>query len=196
MVHPGTPASERTPAGTRRPWLVSPGPATFRMTRQGAAKVQLPKHIEPRPQLFFRAAVSKNRDLKSMPRPRKPNHLHVVSGTYRKGRHAAAESVQALPALPDELKPPTWLTRGAKRVFRQTVETLAPLGILAKVDRDVLAHYASLQAQLESAPASFTASLHAQLRALRGELGMSPATRHKTAPRGSSNGPNPFEGIV
>ena len=130
-----------------------------------------------------------------MPNPRVPDNVLKMRGTYRPDRHGDADEKVEL-----EEKPPTapgWLGREAKREWRRICKLLTGKGVLADLDRPLLAQYCTLwQALYESQtwrrrymagdqtidpdnPPRFSASDHAQMRMLGGELGIGAVSRSK-----------------
>jgi P27 family predicted phage terminase small subunit len=74
-----------------------------------------------------------------MARPRKPTHLKVISGTFRKSRENPAEPA----ATGDWPETPAWLSKGAATIFFETCAKMAKLGTLSSEFSDVIAAYAS-----------------------------------------------------
>ena len=69
-------------------------------------------------------------------RPRKPDKLKVLHGTYRKDRAYD----EPRPVL-EEPSCPSWLRQEAKREWKRVVPILLELGLLSKLDRAVLSVY-------------------------------------------------------
>lgn len=69
--------------------------------------------------------------------PPKPSNLKVLHGTYRSDRAPANEPKPRSVAMPC----PSYLTRDAKRVWRKVAPELKALGLLTKIDGELLAVY-------------------------------------------------------
>lgn len=69
--------------------------------------------------------------------PPKPSALKKAQGTYRADR-AAVREMAPLPGAPEM---PRWLDAEGRREWKRVVPQLAELGILATVDRAMLADY-------------------------------------------------------
>jgi P27 family predicted phage terminase small subunit len=129
-----------------------------------------------------------------------PGKILEMRGSWRGKKRRKTEPVVDTSAI---LRPPSWLSTEAKVIFNQVVKHLAPIGILARVDTNALARYATLLEQFKTA-AKFVedngqtymfinakghslshiypqmkllAVLHAQLLGVEREMGMTPAAR-------------------
>lgn len=142
---------------------------------------------------------------------RLPDHAKVIRGTFRKDR--AQPVAQAEPANP---RPPTTLTRAARRHWRELFPQVAE--IMSDRDRNALALTCEALAEHEAASAVLAAEGYtyeakteagtilvrerpevriasgAWTRALRGlaEFGLTPASRNKV-PQPIRRLPNPFQ---
>ena len=128
-----------------------------------------------------------------MPNPRKPRDLKIVQGTWRRDRDRPEA---AYPALRDAT-PPAWVHEpDALKLWNEIVALLAPIGMLTEADRSALGHLCNLHAEIVrlyrrgEAP---NASMLAQLRMFAGEFGLTPATRSRASPVGTSAESNPFD---
>lgn len=111
-------------------------------------------------------------------RPKKPENVKVLQGTFRKDR-ANAKAPRPRPGIPEA---PDWMPPEAQREWGRVVAELENLGIVCKLDRSDLAAYCVLWAQfVESAkkgellPAAFIA----QMRCYSNSFGLNPAAREK-----------------
>lgn len=130
-------------------------------------------------------------------RPRKPTHLKLLEGTFRKDRAPKRE-----PKAPKgHPTPPSYLGRVAKAEWRRIIPLLAEMQILSKADRSVIAAYCQAWQRLqeferaidEHGPTFVTekgyvcqrpevAMAHKQatlVRQLAAELGLTPAARSR-----------------
>ena len=88
--------------------------------------------------------------LAGMPNRLKPVALHRLHGTYQPSRHAyRAHEPEALGELA-EVKPPSWLNTGQKRIWREVISD-APRGILQRADFRMFVNYIVLADSLETA---------------------------------------------
>lgn len=122
-----------------------------------------------------------------MPRPRKPNNVHVLQGTYRRDKHGpkTAPVPQEAPEKPD------WLSAQAASEWDRVVPLLNAAGFLAVTDGDVLATYCELYAEFKMCPQAMQTSRVALMRTILHELGMTPGSRDKVS-QAQSKSDNPF----
>ena len=66
-----------------------------------------------------------------------PTQLKVLRGTYRLDRARG----EVFPSLPDDLRPPDWLSEPAWNKWSNIAPTLATHGLLTECDLDTLAVY-------------------------------------------------------
>lgn len=111
-----------------------------------------------------------------MPRPRKPSHLHLVAGTYRKHRHAdragEPEVIEPLGGPPE-----SWPVKG--KLLWAELENTMPHGVTTKADRIAFELLCRLVAELREGPDNFSPALATQVRLTCGEFSMTPASRSK-----------------
>jgi len=69
-------------------------------------------------------------------RPRKPTDLKLLQGTYRKDRSPANEPKPEKVSLPP--KPPSYLTKWAKKLWKSLAVELTEKGILTTIDTPAL----------------------------------------------------------
>jgi len=146
-------------------------------------------------------------------RPRKPMHLKILAGTYRKDRAkpAPGRGPTAPTTPPARMAPPAGIGTAAKREWRRIVSILHEMGTLSTADRAILAAYCQTwqrwleceacieehgatfqtpQGQLCPRPEVGMAVRHAaMLRRFASDLGLSPAAR----PRVAEPAPTPTE---
>lgn len=129
-----------------------------------------------------------------MANPRKPNHLKIISGTYRKCRASNEVEIELLDKLPPPLD---WLPNAhAVKEWKRLAKILTANRLLAEADLSTLGHLCSLHGklvQIYAAGQAPTASMISTLRGLQNDFGLSPITRGKVG--GASSGPeegNPF----
>ena len=72
-----------------------------------------------------------------MPRPRKPTVVHRLEGTWRPDRHAGR---QEPPAGLDPSKPPKWLSKEVRAVWREVLAS-APPGLYGSADAMLVGLY-------------------------------------------------------
>lgn len=83
-----------------------------------------------------------------MGRPRKSDEQKRLSGTLQPCR--ASGTINGLDTLSD-VKPPSWLTKQAKVVFRQKATQLMSIKVLTQLDVDALVLYAAAYAEVVAA---------------------------------------------
>lgn len=80
-----------------------------------------------------------------MGRRAKPIHLHVVEGNPNRLTKAEIEARMAAEArlrpASDKVRPPTWLGKEAKKIFRRLVKEMEQTELWTNVDVDTLAVY-------------------------------------------------------
>lgn len=111
-----------------------------------------------------------------MPRPRKPQHLHIVQGTFRRDRHGPrdAEPEVFLP-LGD---PPAGWNAGAKTLWHELAAQV-PAGVATGCDRTMFEVLIRLVAKMREGPDVMTPALAAQIRTACAVFGMTPADRSR-----------------
>lgn len=130
-------------------------------------------------------------------RPRKPTHLKLLEGTFRKDRAPKRE-----PKAPrGRPSPPAYLGRVAKATWRRVIRDLESMRILSAVDRDIIAAYCQAVQRYQEFERAITehgitfvtekgyvaqrpevAMAHKQaqlVKQLAGELGLTPAARSR-----------------
>lgn len=77
-------------------------------------------------------------------RPRKPDVVKQLQGTLQKCRalDLSKENMNGLSIL-DDVKPPVWLTKNAKRIFKEKASQLMSIKVLTPVDIDLLSIYSN-----------------------------------------------------
>jgi P27 family predicted phage terminase small subunit len=138
--------------------------------------------------------------------PPKPSALKKAQGTYRPDR-AAVREVEPVPGVPEM---PRWLDAEGRREWKRVVPQLAGLGILATVDRAMLADYCAAHSlavratrEYQRAPLmtegphgpvpnpllKVAKEARAQARLLGAEFGLSAASRSRiSAPEAKPDG--------
>ena len=94
---------------------------------------------------------------------------------------------------------PKWLSLEARKEWRWVVKELAQAGVLARIDRTMLAVYCHLVAEFVQAAAkgeSVIPSKVAQIRALASEFGLTPSSRARLSTLPQDEGKDPFEDII
>lgn len=84
-------------------------------------------------------------------RKRKPTNLHLLEGTYRKGRHGTNDEPQPEVLKDDLLEPPEWLRSDAKEEWAKEAPKAVALGTLTESDISSFAHLCVEQANLKFA---------------------------------------------
>ena len=114
-----------------------------------------------------------------MSRPRKPTKLHVVSGTYRKDRHAdRAGEPEVIEPLGDP--PSGW--RPTAKVLWHELAGQVPEGVATKADRVAFELLCRLVGKLRGdGVEALTGAAATQIRLVCGEFGMTPASRSKVS---------------
>ena len=125
---------------------------------------------------------------------RKPDHIHVLNGTYRKDRHGNLnEKLESRGDFPKDPPEHLKLSPSAKQCWND-IARLTPLGILTASDVLIVEIIASLLAEFRRAPAAMQASRISRLSIELGKLGLSPSDRSKLhIPQ--TRKPNKFDGI-
>jgi P27 family predicted phage terminase small subunit len=82
-------------------------------------------------------------------RPRKPTHLKVLQGTFRKDRAPKREPKPKVGAKPPT--PPSYLGALARAEWRRLAPRLHKLGLLTEVDRSKFAMYSQAYARWQEA---------------------------------------------
>ena len=125
-----------------------------------------------------------------MPTPKKPASVHRIKGTYRDDRHG--DSLEVETAMPDR---PFWLSASAIIVWQELQKELEKAGYLSKLDGMALALYCELSAEFIANPPAFAPQKLSQMRALMGELGLTPSSRAKLPAPKNAKPANPFGGM-
>lgn len=151
-----------------------------------------------------------------MGRPRKPTHLHLISGTARKHRINPDEP-RSTPGTPT---PPSWLSPRAAEIFYEIVADLDRIGTLAVEWGPLIADYASCREEVEVTSAvledlgrtytlrnaagdvvfrarpevGMRSSAMRRAQILRSELGLGPASKAKVSVSVATT-PNPFTNL-
>lgn len=111
-------------------------------------------------------------------RRQKPPHLRLVDGTHRTTRHGDAgevqKSVSESAAAFGPLTLPKYLKRHARDAWARYI---APAGWLDAAREPAAILFCELWAEFRTAPASFPAAKHTQLRGLMADLGLSDERR-------------------
>ena len=159
-----------------------------------------------------------------MPRKAMPIALHLIDGNKNRLTKAEIEARKAaeerLRPKDDKVKPPSWLSKQAKKVFREIVQDLADTKLLTNVDVHTLALWCDayvdyinctkiieqegLMVEYTNKAAETNKVAHPlmtkkkqlaeQMRALASEFGLTPAARAKLAiPKDPPKEPTPFE---
>jgi len=146
-------------------------------------------------------------------RPRKPTHLKVVGGTFRKHRENENEPEVAggWPVAP------TWLSKRAAEIFEETCGLMSGMGTLSVEWVNVIADYSSCLEEVEITTAviedvgrtyttttmtgdtmyrprpevAMRSDAMKRAQALRSELGLGPAAKSKVG-GGKKHAANPF----
>jgi hypothetical protein len=131
--------------------------------------------------------------IKIMPRPRKPTHLKLLTGTYQKCRDPASVEHPLVPGPPD---PPHWLPNAhAIKEWNRLAPILHACGLLTEAGTSALAMLCALHGkivQLFAAGETPRSSLIAQYRYMLGDWGLTPVTASKIFPPGGGTAENPF----
>ena len=117
-----------------------------------------------------------------MANPRIADNVHKLKGTLQPCRHGSddAEKAQfkaAIPPMPAFCKK----DKAAAKEWERITKIMHAQRILTLADLTTLAAYCKLAGQLLETGELY-ASQHSQLRGYIGELGLSPASRHKIKP--------------
>jgi len=113
-------------------------------------------------------------------RPPKPTALLRLQGNLRAGRHADRAREPVLP--PGAPEAPAWLLPEARAEWDRVVAGYGALGILTRLDRGMLATYATMWARFVQAEqadpyAGLPASYLAVMGSIATRLGLDPAGR-------------------
>ena len=111
-----------------------------------------------------------------MPAPRKPSNVLEFRGSFKKNPSRRRKVIKAS----DEPigSPPGYLTQEQVDVWHEILR-IAPPGIIKATDRMPLEVLTCLMCEFRQGPTLFTASRIAQLMALFGRFGLTPADREK-----------------
>jgi hypothetical protein len=128
-----------------------------------------------------------------MPRPRKPAHLKIISGTARKDREAPPPvKLATLDAVPD---PPEWLNERAANEWRRVAPILVANKLLTEAGLGPLAMLCAVTGALArtwaagEAPKSSLIEAH---RGLVGDFGLTPAGAARIRHSHEGQQPNRF----
>jgi phage terminase small subunit len=128
----------------------------------------------------------------TMPRPKKPNALKVLSGSRRIDKHPSI----AMPLVDEVPPPPAWLPNEyAAQEFSRLAKILKANGLLNEANASPLAVLASIFGCIVGAHERGevpTAALIAQYRAGCGEFGLTPATESRIPAPSTPKAENPF----
>ena len=132
-----------------------------------------------------------------MPRPRKPDHLKLVSGTAQPCRmQQAAPLGDVLDSAPPA---PDWLPTGhATKEWLRLAPILVANRLLTDMSLSAFGHLCALHgklAQLWAAGETPRASLVAQYKGLIDAFGIPPLSAGKLRPAGDRKRPNPFDDL-
>jgi len=122
-----------------------------------------------------------------MPRPRIPDNVHLLKGTFQPVRHGNSEEK---PQLPEKMpSPPRFLGEEARKEWRRVCRVMKGYGVITEMDRSLLTQYCTLwqkladswegKAGLDGEPILMSASDHAQLRGIGNDLGAGAVARSK-----------------
>jgi P27 family predicted phage terminase small subunit len=100
--------------------------------------------------------------------------LHILHGTFRKDRHGALGEQVQFPATRPTC--PAWLGKEAKAEWKRQVKALEAAGILASVDRALLAVWCDAWADFAQA-ATLIAQHGPLVKRANGDLARSPVAR-------------------
>lgn len=110
-----------------------------------------------------------------MANARKPDNVHLLSGTHRKDRHGSPdEKLKVEIKTPDA---PEWLSAMALVEWGRICKVLENSGLLSAADVAVLAMYCELWSEFQKDPVEFTGAKYTQLRLCLVELGLTPKAR-------------------
>ena len=121
---------------------------------------------------------------------RKPNHLHVLEGTYRADRHGPIDEGlgDTKNPLPDMPHPPDTLCEEGKMEWWRVVSILQPYGVIKATDFGAMLCYCALFGQLVRDPKNINVALCSQLRGCMNDLGLTPVSRAKIQLPGGDSG--------
>lgn len=121
-----------------------------------------------------------------MANPRKPNHLHLLNGTFRKDRHGASP----FPVEPMDPAPPDTLEPASIPAWEELVRGCRPY--LAQSDRTAVELAARLLTQSRNGPT--TAARDTLLVRMLDKIGATPEGRARLQPINAGVAPgNPFD---
>lgn len=125
-----------------------------------------------------------------MPAKKTPNHLKLLSGNYRPGKHGSInEPLQC--TYPDM---PSYFKGSLTKIWKATQTILEPHGYIDKVHGIYLEMYCKLLDESRTSE-EFTAAKMNQLRQISSDLGMSPISFERMPKPKQDKEPNPFEGF-
>ncbi len=108
---------------------------------------------------------------------RKPDNIHLLTGTFRKDRHGDPKKKLKVSAkFPTQ---PKWLTKNAKAEWARIKKIMEKSGVITMGDATVLIQYCLLYSEMKDLKEEFPAAKHAQLRVAAAELGLTPVARSK-----------------
>jgi len=113
-----------------------------------------------------------------MANKRKPDNVHLLSGTHRKDRHGDPREKPKV-AGSITATPPEWLPEAAKVEWKRVVKLMAESGVLTSADTSTLCQYCMLFSELQTDQEEFPAARHTQLRLCAVELGLTPSARSR-----------------
>jgi P27 family predicted phage terminase small subunit len=158
-----------------------------------------------------------------MGRKAMPIDLMLIKGNKhltKKEIQERKEAEERIKPKADKVKPPTWLSKEAKKVFKQLAKELQEVGLITNVDVHALAlycdayvnyiectriieeeglmvEYTNKAAETNKVPHPLLTKkkhLHEQMKALANEFGLTPAARAKIAiPKQEKKEPTAFE---
>jgi len=133
-----------------------------------------------------------------MARPKKANHLKIISGSRRLER-GTPSGVQ-LPPLEVAPPPPAWLLDDAAvEEWHRLAGLLTANRMLGALDLGTLAHLCAVHGQIVAcylAGITPKASLVGVYSSMAGAFGLTPSTRGKVAPPSTRSTDNPFRQFV
>lgn len=122
-----------------------------------------------------------------MANSRQPDNVLKMRGTYRKDRHGDPDTKPEWSEEEPEM--PDFLDEYARAEWERVLAD-APVGVITKTDRMVLAQYCMLCSKFASQKHEFNSTDHTQLKLIAQQLGFTPSTRGKIggAPKDNSQG--------
>ena len=112
-----------------------------------------------------------------MANQRKPDNLHLLEGTFRKGRHGDPDKKLKV-STPFPVCP-SWMPEDAKTEWARIKKLLEVSKVITGCDSAILTQYCLLYADMKELKLEFTAAKHSQLRISAQELGLTPIARSK-----------------